>query len=704
MRLKSKEKAKGLKQYFAPLASIVIPVVGLSVLASGCVQEAVLPEKSAAQVFEPNPGVLSDADGLSVSVESLGGKVVCLGSNALVNASGSSCSFGDELAVHTIDLSECLADQAVKISFIGSNNSPVSLTGTYDTSGYSTCDGDNDGVTNANDNCPVDPNANQNDNDDDSMGDVCDADDDNDGVNDDVDNCPITANSDQDPAACSGVADSDNDTIPDSIDNCETVWNKDQSNDDGDELGNVCDPTPVVVQLPLANDDLVQAMVRWKAQVQCDIRCSDPTGGGDVGTLNCSGGGTAHWTVDLDILGGEANSVFTFTNCNYTTSEGDNLIINGQLIQFSDFDGNGNEEGTVSVVSGGEYAGELTSHAIFANKATSGGYWTAGCTEDPLVNEECKAAGAAVDVFYPNWTCQNGECDGGAPLVDTDGDGVFDRYDNCPADANSDQANSDFDNQGGDVCDAPDTSDLDNDGIPDSGDNCPSLANPGQEDIDGDSEGDVCDATPEGDNDTVSFASDNCVFVDNEDQANVFGDAADSVAGYEGDVCEDQDGDGVVDADDTCPNDAQDNCQMGNWYTIYNKSRGQCMYNDNGNIRLAACDASDVNQQWSLVRPTATNTSKWMIQQATDQSKCVSNEGGDAKIGACANEDKFKMGMSGSDENVEIKVNGSGCLYSINSNNVTVWGNCLLLTEIRWGFKLEGAGGWVDAGNLQSKN
>ena len=52
--------------------------------------------------------------------------------------------------------------------------------------------------------------------------------------------------------------------------------------------------------------------------------------------------------------------------------------------------------------------------------------------------------------------------------VDGDGDGVPDNVDNCPADANADQANADGDEEG-DVCDADD----DNDGVPDGADACP---------------------------------------------------------------------------------------------------------------------------------------------------------------------------------------------------------------------------------------
>lgn len=59
--------------------------------------------------------------------------------------------------------------------------------------------------------------------------------------------------------------------------------------------------------------------------------------------------------------------------------------------------------------------------------------------------------------------------------TDTDGDGVGDSFDNCPATPNPNQL------------------DMDGDGVGDACDNCPSIANPGQEDGDGDGVGDACD-------------------------------------------------------------------------------------------------------------------------------------------------------------------------------------------------------------------
>ncbi len=99
--------------------------------------------------------------------------------------------------------------------------------------------------------------------------------------------------------------------------------------------------------------------------------------------------------------------------------------------------------------------------------------------------------------------------------VDSDGDGILDSSDNCPAVANPGQADEDHDGVG-DVCDSdrdgdgfansvdafPDNpsehADADGDGIGDNADNCPTIANHDQADSDHDGIGDACDPTPHG--------------------------------------------------------------------------------------------------------------------------------------------------------------------------------------------------------------
>ncbi len=133
-------------------------------------------------------------------------------------------------------------------------------------------------------------------------------------------------------------------------------------------------------------------------------------------------------------------------------------------------------------------------------------------------------------------------CDGVVGGTDADGDGVVDVNDNCPADYNPEQIDSDDDGYG-DICDV----DLDNDGIEDDVDNCPAVANIDQADADGDDIGDACDGDL--DNDGIDNELDNCPVAPNADQADGDGDGI-------GDACDslfDTDGDGIEDDMDNCP-------------------------------------------------------------------------------------------------------------------------------------------------------
>ena len=168
--------------------------------------------------------------------------------------------------------------------------------------------------------------------------------------------------------------------------------------------------------------------------------------------------------------------------------------------------------------------------------------------------------------------------DGCDTCTDTDNDGAGDpgfnantcATDNCPDDANADQADADLDGTG-DVCDT--CTDTDGDGLGNSGfsantcaaDNCPDDANADQADADGDGAGDVCDTCTDTDGDGFgnpdfagnTCATDNCPDDANADQA----DADEDGIGDACDLCTGDDSSGDGDSDGVC---ADQDCDDGN--------------------------------------------------------------------------------------------------------------------------------------------
>jgi hypothetical protein len=188
-------------------------------------------------------------------------------------------------------------------------------------------------------------------------------------------------------------------------------------------------------------------------------------------------------------------------------------------------------------------------------------------------NDKCDVinAFAAVGLGSPDR-----DCDGQLDDVDSDDDGdyVGDSADNCPLVPNPDQEDTDKDGQG-DACDPDD----DNDGILDDGDgsdtigdnfctggfktncddNCQLTVNSNQADDDSDGTGDVCD---DDDGDGVFNPQDNCRSVPNMFQSNNDGDG-------QGDACDpDDDNDGILDdgdgsgtiGDNPCTGGSMTNC------------------------------------------------------------------------------------------------------------------------------------------------
>jgi hypothetical protein len=94
-------------------------------------------------------------------------------------------------------------------------------------------DGDDDGFGNVCDNCPELSNDDQADLDEDGLGNICDGDRDGDDVENDLDNCPDTDNGRQ--------GDGDDDGVGNLCDNCPTRGNEDQADFDEDGEGDVCD-------------------------------------------------------------------------------------------------------------------------------------------------------------------------------------------------------------------------------------------------------------------------------------------------------------------------------------------------------------------------------------------------------------------------------------------------------------------------------
>ncbi|MDH5387579.1 MAG: thrombospondin type 3 repeat-containing protein [Gammaproteobacteria bacterium] len=180
----------------------------------------------------------------------------------------------------------------------------------------------------------------------------------------------------------------------------------------------------------------------------------------------------------------------------------------------------GIDTGTINNVSGsvsgilvntlGSVTGNFTVATVTFQIVGSAGAST-DLTLSELIINPWASNGAAINPGYINGIVTITS----VAITDTDGDGIDDTSDNCPAIANATQ--TDTDNDGvGDVCDNDDDNDsltdvqevtlgtnplladTDGDGFDDNTDNCPLLTNDTQTDTDNDGVGDVCD------NDTVS--------------------------------------------------------------------------------------------------------------------------------------------------------------------------------------------------------
>ncbi len=309
---------------------------------------------------------------------------------------------------------------------------------------------------------------------------------DEDGVTDLEDNCPSTPNSDQTDLDGDGIGDAcddetDGDFVLDSLDNCPLVHNPDQLDTDGDGLGDACDPDD-------DNDGVGDEVDNCPLTVNADQLDTDGDGLGDVCDPD----------DDNDGVGDEVD------NCPLTVNADQSDIDDDTEGDACDLDADDD----------GVYANE-DCNDLDSSVSGEVTYW-----EDP--DADGWGSPEAFDTF-----CQSVPPEGYVANGD----------DNCPAQANPDQLDTDGDGMGN-VCDPDD----DDDGILDDADNCPLTPNSNQVDTDGNGTGDECENDLDGDG--IADETDNCLEVPNSDQADLDGDGV-------GDGCDpDADGDGTPGSED----------------------------------------------------------------------------------------------------------------------------------------------------------
>jgi hypothetical protein len=424
-------------------------------------------------------------------------------------------------------------------------------------------DDDGDGVVDGSDNCPTTANPGQADADSDGTGDACDSGDaDGDGVIDSDDNCPTTPNAGQEDADSDGLGDAcetddgDGDGVIDADDNCPAVGNPTQTDSDADDLGDACDPDDDNDTLADASDNC--PLVANPDQADGDQR---PTPVAIPGTFALRPIPTEVAVAGDDVVSAALpiGFPFVFFGQTYTTfhtstngfisfadqgagcCEGQALpstATPNNLIALYWVDLNTGGGGTITYGVTGTAPNRtlVVSYNGVAHYSGSGQPVTGQILLHETSNEvEILCETCVTDGRPHTQGAENGDGTAAAFLAGRAG------------------ASWSATNDAVRILPASTAPD----GIGDACDVCPTAIDPAQVDGDSDGDGDACDSCPtvanpsqtDGDSDGRGDACDNCPALANPDQADWNADGM-------GDACTDTDGDTVLDLADNCPGEA----------------------------------------------------------------------------------------------------------------------------------------------------